>query len=263
MIVYDNLSGLLKFSLLEKFSSQVLDFVTTKQNPYGKGENFNIGFSGGEISEIQANRLELAKALELKPENFVFQNQIHSSNVFVVTKKQSGSGFYQKETAIQDTDILLTNEKNICLITRSADCAPVLLYSPDSNSIAAIHSGRKGTLLEVSSIAVKEMQKQFGADPTKIIACIGPSIGFDCYEVDFDCANEFFGTSFYRLEMIKKVDGKFYLDLKAMIFNSLVLSGVDPKNIEISEICTKCAEKRFFSARRGEKQRFCAGIMLK
>jgi copper oxidase (laccase) domain-containing protein len=48
-----------------------------------------------------------------------------------------------------------------------------------------------------------------------------------------------------------------------MIFESLVSSGLKRENIEVSDLCTKCSEKSFFSARRGDKQRFCAGIMIK
>jgi copper oxidase (laccase) domain-containing protein len=48
-----------------------------------------------------------------------------------------------------------------------------------------------------------------------------------------------------------------------MIFEDLTAIGLKTENIEKSAFCTKCEGKKFFSARRGENERFCAGIMLK
>lgn len=263
MTPFKHLPGLLSFSLLKPFESELLHFVTTKQTPYGCGENFNIGFSGGIEDEILQNRMMLADSLGLKPENFVFQTQIHSNNHKIVTRKNAGNGFFSKETAVDGTDILITNEKNLCLVTRSADCTPVLLYSPDSKSVAAIHSGREGTYLHAAAKAAKLMAENFGADLSSMIACIGPAIGFECYEVGVECAEKFLSDQYFPQKTVIKKGGKYFLDLKTMIFESLVSSGLKRENIEVSDLCTKCSEKSFFSARRGDKQRFCAGIMIK
>ena len=262
MEVFNNLNGLLKFSILDKFP-EVLNFVTTKQNPFGKGENFNIGYSGGDDKETLDNRMLLATALGLKPENFVIQTQIHKDNYKIVTEENAGNGFLSKVSAVQGTDILLTNEKNLCLITRSADCTPVLLYSPDVEAVAAVHSGREGTFLGVAAKAAKLLKENFGADFSQMIACIGPAIGKECYEVGEDCAEKFFKNPRFSDNTISKKGEKYFLDLKTMIFDDLTALGLKPGNIEKSTLCTKCDDKKFFSARRGESQRFCAGIMLK
>ncbi len=262
MEVFNNLNGLLKFSILDKFP-KVLDFVTTRQNPFGEGNNFNIGYSGGDDKETFENRMLLATALGLKPENFVIQTQIHKDNYKIVTEENAGNGFLSKESAIQGTDILLTNIKHLCLITRSADCTPVLLYSPDVEAVAAVHSGREGTFLGVAAKAAKLLKENFGADFSKMIACIGPSIGKECYEVGYDCAGKFFKNPRFSDNTISQKGEKYFLDLKTMIFEDLTAIGLKTENIEKSAFCTKCEGKKFFSARRGENERFCAGIMLK
>ncbi len=262
METFNNLKGLLKFSILEKFDN-VLDFVTTRKNPYGKGDNFNIGYSGGSDEETFKNREMLAKALELEEKNFVLQTQIHSDNYKIVGLKDGGSGFLSKETAVKGTDILITNEKNLCLITRSADCTPVLLFSPETESIAAVHSGREGTFKGVAVKAAKLLHENFNADYSKIIVCIGPSIGFMNYEVDKNCAEKFVEDSRFSAHTIKQKGEKYFLDLKTMIFEDLINLGLKSENIEKSDICTKKENQNFFSARCGNQQRFCAGIMLK
>lgn len=263
MLTFDNNKiGLFKFHILEKFP-EVLNFVTTRQDPYGNGKNFNIGYSGGTQDECRANRLTLANAVGVQPERFVFQNQIHRDNVHEATEFDAGAGFYSKDSAIQDTDILVTSQRGICIVTRSADCIPVLLYSPDTKSVAAVHSGREGTFLGVAAKAAKELCKRYGAKYSNIVACIGPGICGSCYEVDIDCASKFFNNNRFAPDTITIKGNKAYLDLKKMIFYDLLTTGLVANNIEISDICTKCSNKTFFSARAGDMQRFCAGIYIR
>jgi len=262
MLTFDNNIGLYKFDILQRYP-EVLNFVTTRHRPDGTGSDFNIGFSGGPEGESLANRALLARAVGVEPSSFVFMNQVHSDNVFVAEDISSDMGFSSKDTAVRDTDILITNQSNVCLVTRSADCIPVLLYSPGSHSIAAIHSGREGTYLGVAAKAAQQLVLRYGASVSDIVACIGPGINGDCYEVDLDCADKFLNDKRFASDTISLKNGKAYLDLKKMIFYDLLTFGLVANNIEISDICTKCCAQDFFSARRGENQRFCAGICIK
>ena len=261
MLSFNNNPGLLQFNILQRHP-EVLHFVTTRQRPDGTGSDFNIGYSGGSHDDCVNNRLALCNAVGLGPEWFVFQNQVHGCNVHVVRKGDGASGFYDKESAVQDNDVLVTNEPNVCLITRSADCIPVLLYSPDTKSCAAVHSGREGTYLGAAVEGAKALKANFGADYAQMIACIGPGICKDCYEVDSDCAAKFMDGNRFPSDTYTVKGKKVYLDLKRMIFYDLLTLGIVANNVEISDICTKCANDRFFSARAGDKQRFCAGICV-
>lgn len=263
MLTFDNNKiGLFKFHILEQFP-EIINFVTSRHDPYGNGNNFNIGYSGGTQEECCANRLMLANAIGVQPERFVFQNQIHRNNVYEVAEDDAGAGFYSKDTAIKDTDILVTSQRGICIVTRSADCIPVLLYSPDSQSVAAIHSGREGTYLGVAAKAAKELYHKYGAKYNNMVACIGPGICGKCYEVDLDCASKFLNNNRFPQDTITMIGNKAYLDLKKMIFYDLLTTGLVANNIEISDICTKCSNEMFFSARAGDMQRFCAGIFMR
>ncbi len=261
MLAFDNNIGLYKFQILQRYPG-VLNFVTTRHRPDGTGSGFNIGFSGGPESESLANRHLLASATNIAPKDFVFMNQVHGDNHFEVSADTAGMGFDSKECAVQGTDILITNVRGKCLVARSADCIPVLLYSPDSHSVAAIHSGREGTFLGAAAKAARLLHDNYGACYASMVACIGPGINGDCYEVDLDCAAKFLNDSRFAPDTIELRNGKAYLDLKKMIFYDLLTSGLVANNIEISDICTKCCARDFFSARRGETQRFCAGISL-
>ncbi len=260
MQTFDGYPGLLKFNDL---GYGITQFVTTRRNPYGVGDNFNIGFSGGDISEIIENRKQLAIVLGIDSKCFVFQNQIHKNYCHIVSSLNSDNGFYSKDTAIPDTDILLTNKSGVMLITRSADCVPVLMHDTRTRAIAAVHSGREGTWLGATKTAVEKLVEIYGSNPMDIKVGIGPAICEKCYETDFDCGLKFTKSRFsQKCYNIDNKRGKVYLNLKMMIAEDLMNIGVQQKNIEISNLCTKENPNKFFSARNGDRQRFCAGIMI-
>ncbi|MCQ2974339.1 MAG: polyphenol oxidase family protein [Bacteroidales bacterium] len=254
---------LLEFDIFKPFSN-LLHFVTTRFSPVDNGNDFNIGYSGDSIYKIIHNRLSLAKVLDLKPENFVFQNQVHGVNVTIVDKNNAGAGFYSKDDAIQNNDILITNKPGLCLITRSADCTPILMFSPDKNVIAAIHSGREGCKQKACIVAIQAMIENFGCDINNIKVAIGPAICSNCYQVDKPCADDYLTREYFSSDIVVELPNqKFSINMKKTIVSDLLHEGINVNNIEHCDLCTKHDEPLFFSARNGNNQRFCAGIMLK
>jgi len=45
-------------------------------------------------------------------------------------------------------------------------------------------AGWKGTIGNITAEAIREMQVSGGADPSRVMAVLDPSIGACCYEVD-------------------------------------------------------------------------------
>ncbi|MBR4214522.1 MAG: laccase domain-containing protein [Bacteroidales bacterium] len=239
----------------------ILDFVTTSLPPDDDSGDFNIGFAGGD--GCVENRVKLALAFGLTPENFVFQTQIHKTNYHFATREDAGAGFYMKQNAIPDNDILITDQPGLCLITRSADCVPILMYAPKQKVIAAIHSGREGCRLGAAPKAAQILHHKYGADFNDILVGIGPHICKKCYTVDKDCADNYLSREYFAPNIVEPADnGQFIIDMKKTIISDLMHIGIPLGNIEHSELCTKHHAPSFYSARNGDDARFCAGIML-
>ena len=250
----------LEFDIFKDYKN-ISAYVTCKKNPAGMQGDFNIGFSGDSNENIIKNRDILAKSLRLKFDNFVFQTQIHKTNVCCVDQSFAGRGFYSKDTAVADTDIMITNTRGLYLVTRSADCVPVLLYDKQNCAVAAVHSGREDTCLNAVGAAIDALRKNFGSLSEDIVAAIGPAVCGKCYQVDYNCGAPFLDMLGNCDSVVfDKVNNKIYLDLKAIIKQQLISAGVCQNNIEISHYCTKCNGDLFFSARNSEKGRFCAII---
>ncbi|MBP5369419.1 MAG: laccase domain-containing protein [Bacteroidales bacterium] len=260
MYVSEEHPNILQFDIF-KDSVDILNFVTTSLPPDSDNGVFNIGFSGSD--DFVVNRVKLALAWGLTPENFVFQTQAHSANYHIVTREDAGAGFYLKQNAIQDNDILITNQPGLCLVTRSADCVPILMYDPKQKVVAAIHSGREGCRLGAAVKAAEAIHTQFGSNYADILVGIGPHICKNCYTVDQECATTYNSRQFYAPDIVQPTDdGQFTIDLKKTIISDLIHLGIPMSNIEHSNLCTKHHAPSFFSARNGDQERFCAGIML-
>lgn len=108
---------------------------------------------------------------------FITADQVHGSNATVVDA--------HNVVPVPDTDGLITNDPRVCLGIYVADCGPVYLVDPVRRVIALLHSGRKGTELGITKIAIEKMQREFGSDPADLVVQLGPCIRPPLYETDF------------------------------------------------------------------------------
>jgi copper oxidase (laccase) domain-containing protein len=81
-------------------------------------------------------------------------------------------------------DALVTRQRDLPLIIRCADCAPVFIVDRATPAIALIHSGKKGTLANVVGATVRHL------NAAACCAFIGPCIGPCHYEMDIGSAIE-------------------------------------------------------------------------
>lgn len=119
-------------------------------------------------------RLESAKL----PRAMALAEQIHGAGVGRVGKADAGR-------VIPQVDALISMERDLTLVVRVADCGPVWLHCAKTGAIGLVHSGRKGTELQIVPAAIRAMQREFGADPARMMALLGPCIRPPHYDVDF------------------------------------------------------------------------------
>lgn len=198
-----------------------------------------------------ANRKQLANYLHTDLDHMVTCHQTHSSNFQKVTYKDGGKGMYNHDDAFKDTDALYTKDKDLFLVSFHADCTPVLLYSPDKNIIAAIHSGWLGTTRQIVSKVTKHLIEIEHCDPSKIFAYIGPCICKDCLEVKDDVIDLVKKMNFDTSPFYYRSDNEHYkLDNQGLNKQMLLNLGVLEKNISVSNYCTVENDNLFYSYRK-------------
>jgi copper oxidase (laccase) domain-containing protein len=103
--------------------------------------------------------------------------QIHDNSVAVVS-----AGSPAKSAG---ADALITGDPDILLGIYVADCCAIFLVEPKERIIGLVHSGRKGTELNIAGAAVRKMATEFGCAPANLVAQLSPCIRPPDYEVDF------------------------------------------------------------------------------
>ena len=207
----------------------------------------NLAFhvEDNEINVIK-NRKNLALKLGYNYEDLVYMNQIHSANIIVVDENSP--------KLVDNCDSIITRSKNLPLMVMVADCIPILMFDSKQGVVAAIHAGRNSTFLEISKKTAEVFIEKFSSNPEDIRVILGASIQKCCYEVS-DELSKIVENSFGK-EFVENN----YIDLQGI--NKKQLNDLGIKNIEISNICTKCGDKPYFSYRKDKKTGRFAGIII-
>jgi YfiH family protein len=157
--------------------------------------------------------------------------QIHSSSC-VAAEGRAG--------LLGEGDALLENRPGSVVAVKTADCIPILLVDERLHAVAAVHAGWRGTAARIAAEAVTAMAGRFGTRAEDLHAAIGPGIGKCCYEVGPEVAAQFGGQ------------GRGHIDLAAANRRQLEESGVTPRHIYASNLCTMCRSEEFDSFRRDQ-----------
>ena len=249
--------------------SGVDHFVSTRMNglsslPY---ESLNLGFHvEDDAKTVLKNRERLAENIGIPLSDFTIAKQVHSGTVRVVTEEMRGCGAADIETAVDETDAMVTDVPGLCLTVLMADCVPVLFFDPQKRAAAAVHAGWRGTVKLAAHNTINTLKQQFNCDPADVFVGVGPSIGPCHYEVGSDVISQvedtFGNTAGYIND--ETPDGKGYFNLWEANRRQIIEAGIPAKNIEVAQICTYCNAHLFFSERHqgGRTGRFGAGIML-
>lgn len=217
-------------------------------------------------ANYEENMRRFCAALQVPFDRIVASHQTHTVNVHVVTEEDVPTGtLFGRE--FSDVDGLVTDVNNTVLVTSFADCIPLYFVDSVHHAIGLSHAGWRGTVGGIGRVTIETMHKTYGTDPRDVIACVGPGICKDCYEVGADVYEAF--EKRFRKDQLERIftvrpDGKFQLDL--WLANKLVLldCGLLNEHISLTDICTKCNADHLFSHRAMGNKRGnqCAFLML-
>ncbi len=216
----------------------------------GDCATMNLSFNRNDSREnVEKNYEILCSAVGIDVSHLVLSQQTHTNNVISVDEKHRGTGF--DKAPFCDVDGLITDSAGVALVTQYADCTPLLFCDPNKKVIATSHAGWRGTVKLIGKVTVEKMVKDYGCNSKDIIVGIGPCIKQCCYEVDDPVFEEFKKLEFLNLNSIltSKSNGRYMLDLVEANRQILINVGIDPNNIDASDICTCCNAKDLHSHR--------------
>ncbi|GAA0135876.1 peptidoglycan editing factor PgeF [Paenibacillus sp. YSY-4.3] len=222
-------------------------------SPY---DSLNLAYHVGDNqADALGNRRILAEFLGFEPRQWTCGEQVHGTNVAVVNQADAGKGYLDRESAIQNTDGLVTNVRGVMLASFYADCVPLYFLDPVHGAVGLAHAGWKGTVGHIATAVIETMEKEYGSRREDIRAAIGPSIGECCYEVDEAVMSKVraglpAGEETAAFTAPSANPGRCMLNLKELNRIIMIKAGILPTHIECTTWCTSCHPDKFFSYRK-------------
>ena len=203
--------------------------------------SLNVGLgSSDDRASVHENRRRAVAAVAPGAQ-LVTLHQVHSATVVPVT-----AAFPDDERP--PADAMVTATPGLALGILTADCAPILLADSQAGVIGAAHSGWKGALADIGPATVAAMEL-LGADRSRIVAAIGPTIARASYEVDAGFRDRFCAADpAFEAFFAAGKPGHHQFDLEGFIAARLAAAGV--RTVVAMGVDTYPDATRWFSYRR-------------
>ncbi|MDE3047186.1 MAG: peptidoglycan editing factor PgeF [Verrucomicrobiota bacterium] len=225
----------LEFDLLAPYT-HVVHGVFLRHGGMSQGPFSSLNLSGDvgdHPDSYKTNRKRVQEALSIP--KLIFPHQTHGASVARITAKNL-------DKPVQ-ADAMFTTEKNIALGVTHADCQAAIFYDPVHEAVGIVHAGWRGLVQNIYARTLEAMQRDIGTRPQNLVVCIAPSLGPD--HAEFKNYKQEFPQEFWGSQIKPN-----YFNLWDIARKQLSALGILEKNIEISEICTQCNDKEYFSYRR-------------
>lgn len=254
----------IRYLTFDLFPEQVIHAIFTRSGGLSPDPwtSLNVGGTvGDETQRVRENRFRAFRALGRDPSSMFDVWQVHSADVVIASAPH---GSVPREFK---ADGIITDNPQVTLFMRFADCTPILLYDPHRPAVGIVHAGWLGTVRRAASATVAAMRSAYGINPVDLLAAIGPSIGPDHYEVGPDVVekvNHVFGVQAGSL-LHQNNGPRPHFDLWAANRLDLEQAGLKPENIATAAICTACNPQDWYSHRqqKGKTGRFGALVALR
>lgn len=222
-------------SLLNEFKELTHAFLTKKGGvSQGNHQGLNMAFHSSDSHEnVSANHRIVKEYFNI--ENLFYIKQVHQDHILSINKS---SNCYH-----EGFDAMTTNQVKCPLMILHADCQPAIFYDPIQKAIATVHSGWRGSVLNIYEKTINYLEKQYGSKRENIFVAIGPSLSAS--KAEFKNYQNELPSSFWDFK-----DQKDCFDFWQISKQQLLQAKILPEHIDLLKICTFTNSEEFFSFRR-------------
>ena len=206
-------------------------------SPY---DSLNLSDKNGDSEEfVSQNKKLIVKSFGFDSKRLILLDQMQQDQILLLKEP-----IITLPSPLQ-YDALITNSPNTYLGILTADCLPIFVIDHKKKSIAAVHAGRQGTALDITTKVLKKMKEEFGCSSKDLFIAIGPSIGPCCYEID----EKVFHPKWAPFSTLRGEE-RWMVDLAQINTAQIKKEGIKEEQIYWSNLCTHCHNDLFFSYRR-------------
>lgn len=209
---------------------------------------FNYNFRAKIMGDaVQGEYQRAVSQLDELPQAIYSGTQVHGAQLAYCNGSTGSFDAVSGSLHFANTDGLITDKDGVALVIKYADCTPVIIFDPVKRVHASLHSGWRGTVANISLVALDKLVHEFGSQLSDLVIYLGPSIDQANYEVGREVYEAFAGFA-SRDEFFKPIGEKFILSNIDAIYYSLLECGIEASQIEKATEST-FTDKRLHSAR--------------
>lgn len=212
----------------------------------GEFSENNMSIAVGDTPRlVDINRTNAAQALGFRRNQLFLLKQVHSSRVHHLTA-------HPVDDVAIEADAMVTKLPLLALGILTADCTPILLADAEAGVVGAAHAGWRGAVDGIVGNTVASMT-ELGAEPSRIVAAIGPTITSQNYEVGPQFMDDFvkLRPDGWR-HFSTRHGGRAHFDLPGFVLDELKAAGV--QQVERVGGCTYGQPDSYFSHRHATHQ---------
>jgi YfiH family protein len=214
---------------------RIKTLITTRNGGVSRGAfaSFNLGLrTGDDPGAVTANRAYLRRLLPQEPK---WLSQQHTTTVVEVDDIHGSPA----------ADASIARRPGTVCVIAIADCVPVLFTDQSGTLVAAAHAGWRGLAGGVLENTVRSM----GVSPGEVLACLGPGIGPQAFEVGPEVRDAFVARNALAASAFAPGrSDKWLADLYALA--RLALARIGVTRVHGGGLCTASDPQRFYSYRR-------------
>jgi hypothetical protein len=188
------------------------------------------------LKRLDAAHREIRNSVGLDEWPLFTAQQVHGDRIAVVDGPTLvlRANFSAAFNEFRGCDGIISDQRGVVLGVYVADCCAVYIVDTKTPAIGLVHSGRKGTELNIVSKAIAQMIDRFGTDPADLVVQLSPCVRPPHYEADF------------AAEIVRQC------------------CAVGVKAIHDSGVCTACHLDRYYSyrAEKGKTGRMLAVLAI-
>jgi len=114
-------------------------------------DTLNLSGNNGDLDEhVSQNKNQIAMAFGFDLNRLILLNQVHEDRIFRLKEAPSSL------PSPLEYDAMITTLPNFFLGILTADCVPIFMIDQKKRIIAAVHAGRKGTELHITTKVLKK-----------------------------------------------------------------------------------------------------------
>jgi copper oxidase (laccase) domain-containing protein len=131
------------------------------------------------LQRLDTAHRQIRRALDMEDWPLLTAQQIHGNEIAVVESPIVADKHFA------GIDGFITNQRNVALGVYVADCCAVYIVDQNTPAIGLVHSGKKGTQLDIVGSAIDQMAARFVSTPSQLVVQLSPCIRPPHYEVNF------------------------------------------------------------------------------